>query len=426
MFLTLEDPNAKLKGSRDPLGIQPLWSAFGRHIVSNLTMQTTSVRGFTIFLLGRYLGAQLIDSGQVPPEEALAVFLRTEQLGAYVRHVAHDVQGDIRGIERVRTLLREKRGRVDIQADRRGYILSDQKVVGLWGLYTVAARTSGWIPMGPVGIERIARELVEHSYRPTLEPAWPELLRLVARGGTLNARWREPLFEAMAAILPESYTPEEIDFYGRFLRDAEQVGRAPTGQQLRFRRLLESETELDAPLGRVEMVRLVESAKLVDLALSGRLERIVKLESVLAPAGSVFDFLLTRHGRRPSSVAQELKSRWGSSIPNLQPAGFRELQSEIVSVSTALVCQEIVGVHDALAAGEYEDAIRSLLSWNALVMQGRGSGPWVGLDPAGRLDVRYRGAEWELPDAESLSTLWRNGYYIDSLKRITKQLRVTR
>jgi hypothetical protein len=47
-FLTLEDPNAKIKGSRDPLGVQPIWSAFGRHVVTNLTTQSTSVRGFTV------------------------------------------------------------------------------------------------------------------------------------------------------------------------------------------------------------------------------------------------------------------------------------------------------------------------------------------------------------------------------------------
>ena len=34
MFLTLEDPNAKIKGSRDPLGAQPIWAAFGRHVVT--------------------------------------------------------------------------------------------------------------------------------------------------------------------------------------------------------------------------------------------------------------------------------------------------------------------------------------------------------------------------------------------------------
>src|SRR5262249_35264320 len=48
-FLTLEDPNAKIKGSRDPLGVQPIWASFARHFISNLITQTNSVRGFTIF-----------------------------------------------------------------------------------------------------------------------------------------------------------------------------------------------------------------------------------------------------------------------------------------------------------------------------------------------------------------------------------------
>ena len=120
MFLTLEDPNAKIKGSRDPLGVQPMWAAFGRQVVSNLTMQTASVRGFTILLLGRYFGARLIDEGRVPREGALDVFLRMEQIGAYARHVAHGVEGDIRGIERVRShggKIRTEPKDVDIPAD---------------------------------------------------------------------------------------------------------------------------------------------------------------------------------------------------------------------------------------------------------------------------------------------------------------------
>ena len=38
MFLTLEDPRAKVQGSRDPLGTQPAWYWFGRRLVGNLTI----------------------------------------------------------------------------------------------------------------------------------------------------------------------------------------------------------------------------------------------------------------------------------------------------------------------------------------------------------------------------------------------------
>ncbi len=40
-------------------------------------------------------------------DDGLDVFLRMEQLSAYVRHVAHGVAGDIRGIERVRKTVDE-------------------------------------------------------------------------------------------------------------------------------------------------------------------------------------------------------------------------------------------------------------------------------------------------------------------------------
>lgn len=75
MFLTLEDLNAKIKGSRAPLGAQPIWALFARHVVTNLTTVSNSVRGFTILLLARYLCARLIEENVVARDDALNVFL---------------------------------------------------------------------------------------------------------------------------------------------------------------------------------------------------------------------------------------------------------------------------------------------------------------------------------------------------------------
>ena len=109
-FFTEEDPNARVKGSRDPLGIQPVWTTFGRHVVGNLTSQSTSVRGFTILLLARWLTERLIERNDVSRDQALPIFQRMEQVGAYVRCAAHGVEGEIRGIERVRSNLEEYGG----------------------------------------------------------------------------------------------------------------------------------------------------------------------------------------------------------------------------------------------------------------------------------------------------------------------------
>ena len=218
-FLTLEDPNAKIKGSRDPLGVQPIWAAFGRHVVTNLTTQSSSVRGFTTLLLGRYFAAELVDRGMTSREDALDVFLRMEQLSAYVRHVAHGVEGEIRGIERVRKTVDETRGRVPIHAGRRGWILSDQKVYGLWGLYSVSARTSGLIPEGALDVTGDTRAFLKRNYIDRLDGAARPLLRLLAKGGTLETRRKDRVFSALADMLTPAFNKDEVDFYGRRLRD---------------------------------------------------------------------------------------------------------------------------------------------------------------------------------------------------------------
>jgi hypothetical protein len=421
MFLTLEDPNAKIKGSRDPLGVQPVWSAFARHVVTNLTSVTGSLRGFTVLLLGRYLVEQAIDDGQLPRESALEGFLRFEQIAAYARHVGHGVDSDIRGIERVKRNVDEGRGRVTIGTNRDGYILGDQKVYGLWGLFSVSARVSGLITDGPVGVQERTRAFIESEYRPRLDPVWKPLQRLVARGGMLATRGRDPVLEAVASVLPEELSRHEAWFYGESLRDAQHVESASPGRQGFFAALLRRYGNLDGSINREEVLSLAEWAREGDAELARRLKRIATLESLLAPSATLFDYILTRHGQKLGDVAAGLTDRWGRGVPNLDPAAFDDLVPEIAHAATeefALHCKQCAG---ALAAGAYEDAVRTLLDLNAAVMRGRQGAPWARME-SGRIDVRYRGSEQLLPDAEAMGALWRNGYFIESLKRITNKV----
>ena len=48
--------------------------------------------------------------------------------------------------------------------------------------------------------------------------------------------------------------------------------------------------------------------------------------------------------------------------------------------------------------------------------------PWVKVGEQGRLDVRYRGNDQSLPDRDALPELWRNSYFLDSLKKVTRSL----
>ena len=422
-FLTLEDPNAKIKGSRDPLGVQPIWSAFGRHVVTNLTTQSTSVRGFTILLLGRYFAADLVDRGMATREEALDVFLRMEQLGAYVRHVAHEVEGEIRGIERVKRFVDEQHGRVIIAANRKGMILSDQKVYGLWGLYSVPARTSGLIPNGSLDVSPAAREFIERNYISKLNSSATRLRRLLARGGRLRTSGRDAIFAALTVILDPHFSSDELEFYGSYLRDGKQVDGTNPGRQERFRRFLESDGNLSKQTGRAEILHLAKHSRKRDEGLSVALERIVCLEAFLAPSAVLFQHTLGRHGQGLSNVASEVRRVWRSGVPNLDRSAFAKLLSEIRSASTEVIGSRMEQVHGALSDGDFEGALEGLLSWNESVMQLRGGAPWARIGDGRRIDVRYRGAEQLLLSENELPELWTNSYFVDALKNVTQQLK---
>ena len=422
MFLTLEDPNAKIRGSRDPLGVQPIWAAFGRHVVTNLTTQTNSTRGFTILLLGRYLTERAIEEGRLGRELALDAFLRFEQVGAYVRHVAHSVGGDIRGIERVRSRVEERRGSVPIRADPDGFILGDQRVNGLWGLFSVSARASRLISDGPVGLTPEARAFVERAYVSLLQPAMELLSRLVARDGRLDTRTPDAIFSALSNVLSESFTAEEQHFYGEYLRDGLHVKKSRAGRQRTIRELLVRHIELDAATGRKDIMRLHEAARSVDDELASRLDRIARVEAVLAPAMSLFEFMLTCHQRELGDVAEELADRWGASVPYVDVEKNQDLLPEVGSVWFEVVRGCFDRCQQGLSGGNYREALGALLEWHKSVMNNRGGASWVQIGEDGKLDVRYRGAEQALPSGDELPALWRNGYFIDPLKAITRQL----
>jgi len=144
-FLTDIDSRAAVKGSRDPLGTQAIWTHLGRHVAGNLTTVTSSVRDFTTTILGFAFLPRLRDLGSNTSD--LDAFLRWEQVAAYCRaHVNRDT--GFRGTERVKARL-SKGKRVYVSAASEHQILSNQKIYGLWGLYINASRDSGLIEVDP-------------------------------------------------------------------------------------------------------------------------------------------------------------------------------------------------------------------------------------------------------------------------------------
>ena len=425
MFLTLEDPRARVKGSRDPLGVQPVWSAFGRKIVANLTTVTDSLRGFTVLLLGRYLGGRLLREGKIEEEDVVDVFLRVEQVCGYARCLArednHGLAGRILGIERINRRISEGASSIKIGTSADTAILSDQKSYGLWGLFSVSARVSRLLPHGPVGLNPEATKFIENHYLPRLSAVLDDLQHLAVDGGTLSLNPRAPILVALGRLLGGQPSASERQFYRSYLCDGERCDRIARGRQGIFRELLESHSALHEGINRNELESIRRVAQPKDPELAQAVDRILTLEGLLAPCDVVFGLIQARHGQLPAEVAATLGKRWGESVPHLDQNGFAEIRGGIADQVGESITEHIAGAHGTLLSGNYEAAIRHLLDWNRLVMKSRSAAPWVRLDDRGALDVRYGGIERELPTSKGLRTLWRNSYFINALKTLVAQ-----
>jgi hypothetical protein len=289
-------------------------------------------------------------------------------------------------------------------------------------LFSVSARVSGISADGPVGLTPFAREFVASTYWPILKPVRNDLYKLLLDGGYLGLRSKRQPFKAVVAILRGGFGHSERQFYSETLRDGLHVKNGvPSGRQSHFAKLLMEHTDLSEPTGREELTALARAARDGDAALASRLEKILRLEALLAPAEAVFEYMQARPGQRPRDLAGALSDHWGRRVPNLADMSFAEIEPEIEHAAGADITTVMRRCDSALDAGQYEEVVRALLNWNELVMAGRKAAPWIRL-ASGKLEVRYRGNERELPDKTQLKTLWRNSYFIDSLKTVTHQL----
>lgn len=427
-FLTDIDSRAAIKGSRDALGLVPLWSSFGRDVVGNLTTVSNSVRGFTTLLLGYHFAEAVRERPADRDQSTLDVFLRFEQLAAYARwHVNGD--GEFRGHDRVVARVR-KSSRVTLSAASDWQILGNQKIYGLWGLFSVAARRSGLLAPDEHVLTPAARDFVDNVYIRALSArgmrggqAIVDLLRRPKADVHLDGRDAH-LAAALAHVLDRTIFDVERAFYERHIVDGGPE-ESTAGRQALLASLIRELPEDDA-FGVPQLAAVIRGAARADggAPLAERLSRIGALESVLVPMDSAFGFLLSRDRQPIDQVASEIRRAWGTRLRHIDTNAVAELRGRIAdAVDDGDFADRIVSAARAFAEGDYESALGTLLEQNAAVMMARGGAqPWVRLDGR-RLDVRYRDETAALIAADDLPTAWRNTYFINSLHTVATTLR---
>jgi hypothetical protein len=422
-FLTQIDSRAAVRGSRDPLSLVPIWSAFGRRVVGNLTTASTSLRGFTTLLLGYYCADRVLekDGDQTP----LSVFLRTEQFVSYARNFRNSKDTDFRGSERVKKRLADS-SRITLSAEPRYQILGDQKTYGLWGLYSVASRTSGFLlpdrpSLTPDATDFVEREYVHRLVRAGLGGANALLEAIAPVKKEIDLKGKAgDLAHVLATIHSSKVNADEKTVYQNFLVDGgdeENTG----GHQRQLAELLDGITTDDFAMADFQRVlRLAEKKKYEELA--GRLDSIRRLEGLIVAAASLFAFLLRCDGRTLDAVERDVRLAWGRGLKTIQPAVVEAVEKEIERIAQAPESAAYLGQFGRHAGGgDWRAAAEGLIDFNAFVMKRRGGAPWIRRERA-TIKVDYREEGADLADLAELEQPWQNTYFINALYGVKRAL----
>lgn len=395
--LSLFDERSRPKGSRDPLGIEAIWSFLGRKVVGNLTTVTSNLDNFIVALLCcRHANAQSTELTAI--QEA---YMRAEQLAAYLRLA----QGNdaFLGITRARANHRQDLYPLGISAEAQ--ILSNQLSYGLWGLYSTAMQVAGLITgaerkpsgRGNTLIEQLLfglgdecwLDFVQVAGKPVATPEDIQRLAVPFAKMLSAPDIRVAMVDALLGWQATASLQSEM-----FRRAREYLASKATGSTSarHFCAWL-----LDHPDTSAELRRSIE--------------QIQAVEPLLVLASTVMGWLQGQRNRPRSELVDDLQ-------PRLAPLGLKDYWKAVGNLPHKGFLSELLSAAGARDARELIDV---LLRQNRSVMRQRGGAPWLELE-GDRLKVRVTNDRATLPERLDVHCQsWENSYFIGSFLSIAKE-----
>lgn len=125
-YLTEQDPNFRIKGSRDPLGFQTIWQSLGRTVIKYLSTVSSNLKDFQVLSYAWYF------YGDRDPKHFLNFFFKFEQACGFARGEYLKNDG-FNGIDFVRKNL--NKDTFSFSTKNEHTLLSNQKSYGIYGKY---------------------------------------------------------------------------------------------------------------------------------------------------------------------------------------------------------------------------------------------------------------------------------------------------
>lgn len=399
LMLTAKDDDLLGVSNRsDAMGVLAVWSVRGRDLVPHLTEQTTDVRGFQILVEAFRLWEIYEPTHAGHAGRLDDFFLLVEQ--AFARTVGwRDKDWALPGARRVRA--RSSEAPHISLADPNWHLLGGQKANGLWGLYRGASRRAGLLQddMTRLSGDTLAQATLHAGIGPIAQGRLFRVVESAMEGDTVELPTHGN--NRLTAELYDSYWKLPLaDHLHERLVEGHELNRRLAERLLDVREL-DHRTFLPAAARELPEHRAT-------------LEDAVRCEDLLAVLEAVFEWLCASKGKTLDGAVADLPVDLGA----LGAAQAAFGHSGAYGADTAGARHR--RIHEQLRTSSPVALARSVLLLHEQVSKDRRRAPWVWEDQG----LLCSDVDVGRPPDDSLQVglAWRNDYYLDPLRGITKQL----
>ncbi len=194
-FISEIDPNYRIKGSRDPLGFQSIWSAAGHKAIKHLSTVSVNLRDFMVLSYGLFF------FGERDSRQFLNFFYKFEQACAFARNI-HNGENSFNGIEFV--IKNKDKNEFTFSTNPSDTLLSNQRAYGVYGKYIRPYRDMA------INLDSDFHLVLERSLEKTNRTFLMNFIEDLLSEGISTAS-KEDL-KCLSALL-DVLTPKEKEFY---------------------------------------------------------------------------------------------------------------------------------------------------------------------------------------------------------------------
>jgi len=347
-FFSALDPNFRIKGSRDPLGFQSIWSGKGREVVAHLSTVSSSLVDFMILAYAIHF------QHDRDPRYFLNFFIKFEQACAFARMLFNEAYS-FNGTTFVGHNLQERadQNAFSCSLQSKDTILSNQRAYGIYGKYIRPFRD-----MGIAEDESFSR-IMEEALKKTDKN---QLLSIVERMNKNKEVVQTKDELKIVADLIKRPTPDEKALYRKYILEVPHLDHCQKNlyQVLKNSEIPRHEFHL------YSFIHAVQDHPKAENELKGALGKIEDTERILYPINQGFTYMLnTPYWDNQSIIDDPVLYGVQTTAQN----GFPEDQT----------MQELQDIFTL----DKSEKIRQIVERNKKVCERRGSRAWIEQEPDG-------------------------------------------